>query len=55
METLQPLDDLTPECIQYLTSIGSSSKKVSQIIDHKDAKVYQAIEEGFKQFNFLVY
>lgn len=55
LETLAPLDDLTEDCIKYLTSIGSTSKKVSEIIDNKDSFVYKAIEDGEKQnsLNFV--
>ena len=47
-----PLNDLIPECVKYLQSIGSSSTKVSDIIDNKDTVVYKAIGEGiFRLYN----
>ena len=41
-----PLDELTPDCINYLKSIGSNSTKVSEIVNNKDQIVYKAIENG---------
>ena len=46
MDTLEPLDELTDECIKYLNEIGSNSTKVSQIVNNQDPKVYTAIEKG---------
>lgn len=44
---MAPLDELTTPCIDYLKSICSKSKTVSEIIDSKDPLVYTAIEKGF--------
>jgi hypothetical protein len=46
MDTLEPLDELMDDCIEYLKSIGSNSTRVSQIIENQDLKVYEAIEKG---------
>lgn len=51
LETLAPLDELTEECIKYLSTIGSTSKRVSDIVDNKDSFVYKAIESGIKRAN----
>lgn len=48
-----PMDDLTDECAKYLLTIGSTSKKVSHIIDHKDSFVYKAIEDGKNLLKFI--
>jgi hypothetical protein len=47
---LEPLDDLTDDCIKYLTSIGSSSKRVSQIVDAKEEIVHNTIFKGILVF-----
>lgn len=47
-----PLDELTPECISFLETLGSKSKNVNDIIDNKDQIVYKAIENGiYLKFN----
>lgn len=51
LDTMLPTDDLTDECAKYLLTIGSTSKKVSHIIDHKDSFVYKAIEDAIKRVN----
>ncbi|RNA00070.1 long-chain-fatty-acid-- ligase ACSBG2 [Brachionus plicatilis] len=50
-ETGEPLDELNTECINYLESINSTSKNITDIIDNKDPIVYKAIEEGLKNAN----
>jgi hypothetical protein len=44
---MMPLDDLTEDCAQWLESIGSKAKKVSQIINQNDPAVYRAIDNGW--------
>ena len=51
LDKMQPLDELDPDCVKYLQSIGSRSTKVSEIIDNKDPIVYKAIEDGIKNIN----
>lgn len=46
LDTMLPLDQLTPECIQFLKSIGSNATTVSEVVNTKDRAVYQAIEDG---------
>jgi long-chain-fatty-acid--CoA ligase ACSBG len=45
-ETTLPTDNLMPEAVQFLSSLGSKSTKLSDIVDNKDPIVYKAIEEG---------
>ena len=53
---MEPLNELTDECIKWLASIGSKAKSISEIIETKDSKVYKAIEDGktFERNNFIV-
>lgn len=51
LDTLEPKDELTDDCIEWLKSIGSNSTKVSDIVDNKDPLVYQQIEKGVKAAN----
>ena len=50
-ETGQPTDDLDPEAIALVSALGSSSTKVSQIIDSSDEPVFKAIQEGIDKGN----
>jgi hypothetical protein len=56
MNTMEPLNELTDECIKWLASIGSKAKSISEIIETKDNKVYKAIEDGktFERIDFIV-
>ena len=46
MDTLEPYDELTDECIAYIKSKGSKSTKVSQCINKNDPIVYSLVEAG---------
>jgi hypothetical protein len=46
MDTLEPLDELADDCIEFLKLKGSKSTKVSECIGHKDSIVYKLIENG---------
>ena len=46
LDTMEPLDELADSCIEWLRRNGSSSTKVSQIINSKDPVVYKAIDNG---------
>ena len=46
-----PLDDLLPECLDYLKSLGSTSTKLSEILSSKDSIVYGAIETAIHRVN----
>ncbi|KAI4494503.1 hypothetical protein M0802_008824 [Mischocyttarus mexicanus] len=49
--TGEPLDDLTPDTLTWLKSIGSNAKTVSEIINSKDPLVHTEIEEAIKRTN----
>jgi long-chain-fatty-acid--CoA ligase ACSBG len=51
LDTLAPTDDLMPECIEYLRSLGSKSTKLSEVLANRDEVVYKAIEQGIKRVN----
>lgn len=51
MDTLEPLDNLTKECIEVLRKNGSSSTKVSQVSLNKDKVAFKLIENGNEQIN----
>jgi long-chain-fatty-acid--CoA ligase ACSBG len=51
MDTLEPLDTLTSDCIEFISSLGSNSKTLSEILQKKDSIVYNAIENGIKKAN----
>lgn len=44
---MEPLDELTENCIKFLRNIGSKSSCVSEIVNNQDKLVYKAIENGF--------
>jgi long-chain-fatty-acid--CoA ligase ACSBG len=46
IDTMEPLDELTETCIEYLKRIGSNATRVSQVINSKDPVVYKAIDNG---------
>jgi long-chain-fatty-acid--CoA ligase ACSBG len=46
VDTMQPSDELTPECIDYIKSFGSSSTKLNDILNGRDKIVYDLIEKG---------
>jgi long-chain-fatty-acid--CoA ligase ACSBG len=51
LDTLTPTDDLMPECIEYLKSLGSKSTKLSEVLATRDEVIYKAIEQGIKRIN----
>jgi long-chain-fatty-acid--CoA ligase ACSBG len=46
LETMEPLDELTDVCINYLKCLGTSMKTVSSIVGARDPTVYKTIENG---------
>jgi long-chain-fatty-acid--CoA ligase ACSBG len=46
-----PTDSLTAEAIQLISSLGSGSTKVSEVIDKKDEAVYAAIQKAIDTTN----
>ena len=51
LDTLEPLDELTDEFIEWLKSKGSNSTRVSQIVAKREKCVYDEIEAGIKRAN----
>ncbi len=45
-----PTDDLMPECIDYLKTLGSRSTKLSEILNNHDDIVYKALDIGNSYF-----
>ena len=50
-DTGEPLDTLSPVCIQHLEDIGSDCTKVSEVVETKDKVIFDAIEEGLARAN----
>ncbi|KAG9489670.1 hypothetical protein GDO78_005556 [Eleutherodactylus coqui] len=50
-DTLEPLDTLTQEAIQFCHDVGSKATTISAIVGQKDKAVYRAIQEGINKFN----
>jgi len=51
VDTLEPLDSLTSDCIDFISSLGSHSRTLSEILQNNDQIVYNAIENGIKKAN----
>lgn len=49
VDTYEPLDTLSPECLNWCSSIGSSATTVQEAL--KDTKLLQAIQAGIDQAN----
>ena len=43
---MEPMDELTGDCIKALQKLGSKSTKVSHIVDNRNDPVYEAITLG---------
>lgn len=50
-DTTEPLDDLTPEVITWLKSLGCQYTKVSEIITNKPKEVMGSIQKGIDKAN----
>ena len=50
-DTNEPTDDLIFEAARLIAAKGSSSTKISQIIDNQDQAVFTAIQEGIDRAN----
>lgn len=50
-DTLEPTDNLTALCMDWMKAQGSASAKVSDILDNKDAIVLKAIQQGIDKAN----
>ncbi|XP_073435471.1 long-chain-fatty-acid--CoA ligase ACSBG1 isoform X1 [Dendrobates tinctorius] len=51
LDTLEPLDRLTSEAIQFCQQVGSKVTTVSEIVAQNDKAVYRAIQEGIDKVN----
>ncbi|VVC43722.1 Hypothetical protein CINCED_3A003159 [Cinara cedri] len=50
-ETAEPLDDLTPEVITWLSSLNCNFTKVSEVVANKPKEVFEAIQLGLDRAN----
>ena len=50
-DNLEPTDNLTPLTVDWVKAQGSTSTKVSDILDNKDALVLKAIQQGIDKAN----
>lgn len=55
METLEPTDDLTDECINFLKTVGSNSRKVSDIVNNQSHPIYAVIDKGIFKSSFFFF
>lgn len=53
LDTGEPMDSLTPACIDWCRSVGSSAKTLQDILVGPDANVMRAIQEGIDRANKL--
>lgn len=50
-ETAEPLDDLTPEVMSWLSSLNCNFTKVSEVVVNKPKEVMEAIQKGIDRAN----
>ncbi len=50
-ETVEPLDRLAPQTLEWCRSIGSDAKVVGDVMDGKDAAVLKAIQAAVDNVN----
>lgn len=50
-DTSDPLDDLSPEVITWLSSLDCNFTKVSEVVANKPKKVFEAIQLGIDRAN----
>lgn len=50
-ETAEPLDDLTPEVITWLSLLGCTFTKVSEVVANRPKEVFEAIQKGIDAAN----
>ena len=53
LDSGEPMDSLTPACIEWCRSVGSSAKTLQDILMGPDANVMRAIQEGIDRANKL--
>ncbi len=51
LDTGEPLDTLSPVCIQHLEDMGSMCTTVSEVIATKNKVIFEAINEGLETAN----
>ncbi|KYO28480.1 hypothetical protein Y1Q_0016906 [Alligator mississippiensis] len=50
-ESGAPLDELSPEAVQFCQEVGSRATRVSEVLSTRDPAVYQAIQLGVERVN----
>lgn len=53
LDTGDPLDTLSPACIEWCRSVGSSANTIQDILAGPDANVMRAIQEAIDRANKL--
>uniref|UniRef100_T1J7B3 long-chain-fatty-acid--CoA ligase n=1 Tax=Strigamia maritima TaxID=126957 RepID=T1J7B3_STRMM len=51
LSTMEPTDELNPIAIEWCQSVGSSAKRVSEILQSANANVMDGIQQGIKKYN----
>lgn len=51
MDTMEPTDNMTAVTVDWVKAQGSGATKVSDILDHRDAIVLKAIQQGIDKAN----
>uniref|UniRef100_T1J7B0 long-chain-fatty-acid--CoA ligase n=1 Tax=Strigamia maritima TaxID=126957 RepID=T1J7B0_STRMM len=57
LNTMEPTDELNHIAIKWCQSVGSSAKRLSEILKYPDANVTAGIQQGIDQYNkeFMLY
>ncbi|KAK5902219.1 hypothetical protein CesoFtcFv8_007499 [Champsocephalus esox] len=53
-ETMEPMEELSGEAVQFCRQLGSQATTVSDIIEGKDKEVYRTIQEAINRVNSTV-
>lgn len=51
VETNEPTDVLAPSVVDWCRALGCDARTVTELVDRKDPKVFQAIQEGIDRTN----
>uniref|UniRef100_T1J7B1 long-chain-fatty-acid--CoA ligase n=1 Tax=Strigamia maritima TaxID=126957 RepID=T1J7B1_STRMM len=51
ISTMEPIDELNPIAIEWCQSVGSSAKRVSEILQSANANVMDGIQQGINKYN----
>ncbi|XP_033941383.1 long-chain-fatty-acid--CoA ligase ACSBG1 isoform X1 [Pseudochaenichthys georgianus] len=51
-ETMEPMEELSGEAVQFCRQLGSQATTVSDIIEGKDKEVYRTIQEAINRVNY---